>query len=623
MNVRKYYDKIQEKYNLLDGVQELFLYETYLKICKEYFDNNTYNNIAIYGAGCNTKEIVNSAIWKDLKNRVKVIIDNGALEKEILGIPIVKLQDLEKWDIEMVLISSWNYRDEMCLSLNKYFPKMKFFEPYKSVMKILPQIKIPFFEYKWYNKYQWFAKRRKELEKNINGIYKEKLLKELIHGYYAIYDWVDLKDMLFVYNCNNYKDNEKYLCLEKDILDFLTNIQKEIVKRKQTDCLIFIIDSLSKYVVNDMPYLLNWKKKGVSFDNYINEYPSTREVLTSLLTGWHSFKDKIYLDKKIKYEDSELLKIVEKNEIEIKLISATRSANNYSDINYYVQGIDENLLLTEVLFKGIEELLNSKKQQIIIMHSFDTVHPLHWNPISTELAWDVLWEEHKRRFQESVVYTDYILDFYLNLLEKNKGITKIIMGDHGINLETEYAYGVARMPIRGNIGLWDLETISPALMIWNENLKPKVIDKLISTNSFHKILNTIIQNKNIEEVLEENKFLWLEFVPGYDESWLENDIVKSNNYYLGLGMKGIISLQYLYANFEDGTERLFKIFGKELVECNDELELFIDIVGRENYMLCSFPEDLLKESFFKLHNKYYKKIFGDVFNKRGGYSLHN
>ena len=105
-------------------------------------------------------------------------------------------------------------------------------------------------------------------------------------------------------------------------------------------------------------------------------------------------------------------------------------------------------------------MLKSQKCQIIIIHAFDTIHPLHWNPVSTELTWGgTSWEEHKERFGQSVSFTDHILDFYLSLFEGNTKITRIVMGDHGINLETEYAHDIANRPINGNIGLWDMESV--------------------------------------------------------------------------------------------------------------------------------------------------------------------
>ena len=247
------------------------------------------------------------------------------------------------------------------------------------------------------------------------------------------------------------------------------------------------------------------------------------------------------------------------------------------------------------------------------MHAFDTVHPLHWNPISTELGWkDTPWEAHRERFQQSIEFTDTVLDFYLRMLGPNTEISKIVMGDHGINLETEYAHDIADVPIRGNIGLWDMETLSPALMIWKKDWEAESIDQLVSTNSFHRILHAVVQSQDIHAILEDRKFLELEFVPGYDESWLKRAI-KSRNYYLGMGMKGIISLNYIFASFENGTERLFEIQGNKIKECNDKIQVFIGEVGQDNYDSCKFPRDLLKDRFFEKHNQYYGRRLCDSF----------
>lgn len=612
MDIRRAYQELQQKYDLSDGVQELFLYEAYLKVCKEYFAAGRYNRAAVYGAGRNTREIMDSVIWEELKSYVKVIVDNRSQERELQGIPIIREQDLRDYGIEVIFISTWEFRVELSQNITRNFPEIIVFEPYKIAMEKLPQINTAFYTYKGNSKYQWFAERRKELETTDN-VCRQKLLKELIHGYFAIYDWVDLIDTLLLYIHGQYDDIKKYLCFKKDLEGFLGTVQRKIEKRTQGDCLIFLVDALSKYVVDDMPFLSNWKKKGVSFERYINEYPATREVLTALLTGWHPFEDKTYLAKKIKKNDSELLKNIEKEQIEIKFISAAHSAENYSEINGYIDEIKENQLLTEIIFGGIEELLKCKKRQLIIMHAFDTVHPLHWNPISAEIGWkDTPWEAHRERFQQSIEFTDTILDFYLRMLDSNTEISKIVMGDHGINIETEYAHDIADISIRGNIGLWDMQTLSPALMIWKKGWEAESIDQLVSTNSFHRILYAVVQSQDIHAILEARKFLELEFVPGYDESWLKRAI-KSCNYYLGMGMKGIISQNYIFASFENGTERLFEIQGNEITECNDKIQIFISEVGKDNYDSCKFPRDLLKDRFFDKHNQYYGRRLYDSF----------
>ena len=609
MEVRKLYQEIQQKYCLLDGVQELFLYETYLQVCKDFFEGKTYNRIVIYGAGRNTAELMESVIWEQLEDNIVVIVDNACEHRELKGIPIVKEEELKNYEIDVVLISSWNYRLEMTQSLKWIFPDMDVFEPYKYVLEKLPQINVPFFTYKGNYKYQWFATRIKELKSASQDCIRQKLLKELIHGYFSIYDWVDLKKAIMFYGESGYENIEKYRSLNKDVDHFLKVIQDEMERREQGDCIVFLVDALSKYVVEDMTHLSKWKESAVVFDKYINEYPSTREVIMALLTGWHPFEHKTYQSKKIRYNDSTLLKYIKEKNIEIKLVSAARSAANYSEISCYKRGVQEDTLCTEVIFRGVEELLGSEKRQLIILHFYDTIHPLHWNPVSLELVWnmDTSWAKHQKRFWESVAFTDDIINFYLEMFKTNKLITKIVMGDHGINLKTEYAHDIASIPVSGDIGLWDIETLSPALLIWHKDWQPKKICQLVSTSAFYQILYAVFEDQNVYTVLDNKCFLELDFVPGYDESWLKR-VKKSNNYYLGMGAKGLILSEYIFLHFEDNSERLFKICGKSIVESNEELQEFIGIIGRETYDLCKFPKDILKEKIFEQHNKYYGGI---------------
>ena len=127
---------------------------------------------------------------------------------------------------------------------------------------------------------------------------------------------------------------------------------------------------------------------------------------------------------------------------------------------------------------------------------------------------------------------------------------------------------------------------------------------MVSTSAFYQILYAVFEDQNVYTVLDNKCFLELDFVPGYDESWLKR-VKKSNNYYLGMGAKVLILSEYIFLHFEDNSERLFKICGKSIVESNEELQEFIGIIGRETYDLCKFPKDILKEKIFEQHNKYY------------------
>ena len=83
------------------------------------------------------------------------------------------------------------------------------------------------------------------------------------------------------------------------------------------------------------------------------------------------------------------------------------------------------------------------------------------------------------------------------------------------------------------------------------------------------------------------KFLELEFVLGYNESWPER-AVGSNNYYLGTGMKGTMFSNYLLACFENDSEDCFEYVGK-LVDSNDRLNEYVDERGNEIWESYKFP----------------------------------
>ena len=59
---------------------------------------------------------------------------------------------LERYDIDIVFLSSWEYRTQMRQSISKNFPDLVVFDPYEAAKDKLPQINGPFYTYRGNNK---------------------------------------------------------------------------------------------------------------------------------------------------------------------------------------------------------------------------------------------------------------------------------------------------------------------------------------------------------------------------------------------------------------------------------------------------------------------------------------
>jgi hypothetical protein len=179
------------------------------------------------------------------------------------------------------------------------------------------------------------------------------------------------------------------------------------------------------------------------------------------------------------------------------------------------------------------------------------------------------------------------------------------MGDHGINVQTEYCTVINPQPCNNNGAQWDKHIISPELTIKADWIKPGKVDELVSANQFADILFSVVKKEDPRESLKYQKVIPMQFVPGYDEAWI-NLGIKSRNKYLPCGAAGCMSKEYFFLELEDGEELYYRIEGKEIIllESDDEKQRVRDILGDE-IEKNRFPKEILLDPFFERHNKMY------------------
>ena len=357
MNLEERYNRIIKKYRLREETEDLYAVEEYINIWMERTENVSSGSIALYGAGNHTKQLLELLERLEQERKIGYIIDNYSQNETLRGFPIITEEEVAQKGIELVWISSWIYRDELLERTRKNLPQMKVIEPYKFLNERLQQREQREI---WYyaneGKYKWFIKRQKR-KKEASEKEKEKISRQLIAGYFAICDWVDLEEEISRYVQIGYGSSDLYQDLLKDTHKLLKDISDEVREKKSRNYFVYVVDALSKYAVDSMPRISDWKKKCTSFSNYRNEYPATRETLMGLLTGWHPFEDETYQNRQIHHDSSKLLKYMKQTGIGFKFITGNHYLKNFREINQYRNDIYENKILTEAIFHAICEFL--------------------------------------------------------------------------------------------------------------------------------------------------------------------------------------------------------------------------------------------------------------------------
>ena len=610
MKILDLYNDIKEKYELDKGIGELRVIEEYAGIWEKYTKGK--RRVALYGGGENTKTLLKLLTRWNEEYKIACIIDNGNAYIKT-SIPIIKERDLINYDVELIWISSFNYREEIRQSVTKNFESIQYIEPYEILYK---RIKIDrprdIVHFVGENKYRWFSDKLIERQITSDEELKCFISQKLIAGYFCIYDWISLEKEILQYINKGYRDKEKYQSLLLEVKAFIEKVKGQLEARKRDSYLIFLVDALSKYVAADMPHLCEWKKKALEFTEYRNDCPSTREFVTAMFTGWKPFENQTYRNKSIQFTDSELLSYLKENRINIKYMTQnSKHIKNFRNISKYENKKYENTVISEILFNGICELIEDEESQLVVMHTDTTIHPRHLTPITMFMEYNQVTDmrkSHRAYFDVAVKYTDDILHFYTELLNNCDNIAQIIMGDHGIDIDMEYAYAICPSMHENKAAQWSKKLISPELLIYKKGMQMGTNDHLVSSNQFVDILLCMVQGKEFDNILQYKKVIPLELVPGYDREWLDVG-VKSKNYYLAIGASGCMNKKYMYINLETGEEIFYEIINDriELIDDEEYKNRLVAELGKNEIEKNKFPQNILQQDFFYLHNQIYQK----------------
>ena len=612
MTIKEQLNNIKKKYHLDDDIKDLFVNRELADIWYRNTKKIGEKQVIIFGAGGNTKILLRLLIcWREIK-KIKYIYDSHSKVSNLFGIPVFNSLNFDEDKNSLIWISSYRYRKEMKEYLIKNNCKIHYIDPYEILSKHIPgtEKKDIFFQ-TGAMRSLWFSERLKNRDSAISEDERKKITRELIAGYFCIYDWVyffkEVDDYIDIYH----EDSLFYLNLKCEVSNILNNLEKQISDKKD-NIIIFMIDCLSKQVADKMVNLKKWKKNALEFLEYRCEYPGTREVLASLMTGWRPFEDKTYAGRKIEFSDSDILKYIYENNIKIKYLSDDYiEMIDYEKINQYRTKTEENALLSEVFFNGLCELAMSEERQIIIMHCDTTIHYPHMIPTIKYYDYKKLnnpKKAYKEMFKKVSIYTDEILGFYLNILGKNSDNTQIVMGDHGIDVDMEFDSMI--IPKERNSGIrWNGKVFNTALIIKKGGVSISKNTDLISSNQFCKIFYNILLNNALLNNIKMYKSLPIEWVPGWNPDYIQKGF-NGNNYYFGIGACGCMNKKYMFIETEDGEEFYYIYLEDKLKRIYDEKKIQIakKSLGIDEINSNKFPINLMNQEFFESHNRIYNEF---------------
>ncbi|WP_252233976.1 LTA synthase family protein [Clostridium sp. ZS1] len=501
--IYKYFGK-NEKVNTVNPINLI------AKIIKDKCENKKF---AIWGAGEHTIHL-----HKHLSAEIKeaqFIIDNdkNLTGTEILGFKVIHPNDLKKYDIDVILISSYagakGIKKEI-LDMNLSCESVNFYEILEDMGVELqgtffsnPSIYMDLYDLK--------DKYNNTIDKNE----KERYVTELIYLYLKVRDFDSAKMFINEYIQCEFSNKEKIKLLLQDIYNLINEISDELKKRNGKDIILMFLDSLrAKDVYSDnspMKFLNGILKNSLYFKKACSTSIFTNESVPSMLSGNMPFLNSLYKRKTVNEDECSFIKSAINKGFKIKIYASSHW--NIIDGENIQYGEDSNYA-PETLWNAVCDLAESKNEDTLYLLYFcQETHPPHIcgnhsilpkghiTPFTCNDVTDQTQEDYSKQYNESLIYIDNQIRFYFDIITDNT--VKVIFSDHGQLIDR------ALSPLKniGTLAGWNNIRYKVPFIINGKNIIPEENNKLYSMKNFGKVIDGILNdNVNIvnSDIIEVN-----------------------------------------------------------------------------------------------------------------------
>mgnify|MGYP003372749740 FL=1 len=450
--------------------------------------NTIWNNIedvsriAIYGAGNHTMKLFEVVNRYD-KNIV-CIIDNLKPNGEFLGYPLINKEQMEKYNLDEVIISTLGYGKEIKEDIIRRLPNVKIIDIYENLKNIGYDINKPFYYHKLIEKYLVIYEVRNIYKNSKN----EKYLANLIYLYLNIKDFSNAFKYMLEYIDEKYIQYEKIKFLYDKLNKFKLEVKKQLVNKKSRNILMALIDSLrwkDIFEYNNMKYVKSISQKSFNFTNAYTHVPYTSMSILSMITGKTMFDDNI-MNIKMPIDSQNILNGINNNDYSFKYYGNQLQLFTQE---FCSQSRETNI--SQLLWDYICDIYeDNKSQNISIVHIMEVHSPYicgnhKYKPIdfggyaSSYLTDNEIFMQ-KIQYNETLDYVDKQLKYYLDFV--NDETTLIITSDHGMTLEWDIK--------NKNDNQFVEDFIHIPYIVVGDNISPKIEEELISHIDTHKIINT-------------------------------------------------------------------------------------------------------------------------------------
>ena len=525
------FDEIIKKYlpNKYESGNNDLVYSKVYSILRR---NCLNKNVAMWGVGdinniSQTYVAKFLEVFADSLQNTKCVIDaRKELEgKKILGLPIITSSEITKYDIDIILITSYRSRKFIAKEIKLHHPDITYIDVYEELEKTgLPSDVDIFLDN---DKYIDLYDQRMKYNNAVTIEDKKEQFDKLLLMYADIKDIYYMCKMIDECEITDLIYRDKLDRLKKELLNLLETIRNNIYNRK--DIIVWFQDAFRNIDWYDsekkqFKMLNNLSEKSVCFVNSFSTAPVTYESVYSIITGKLPFEGDVYdSDFKFDVEQFEFLNMAVQHGYNIEF---------YTDESFDI--FNPNKKLSTHYKKYVSEIIWAILNKMCDQHDKSALHfayalkELHVpfmcgyfsdKPVKTIFSKMGLeddqtnWKDIKRQFNDCLNYVNEELESFFGLLGEESSI--IVFSDHAHIVYDQYENKPFYL-YYDNVE----KSVKNVFMIYNKKWKPEIHNELVSMIDFNEIACQIYEKDSFE--LPNRKEVYWQYYPVYNKTIREN-----------------------------------------------------------------------------------------------------
>ncbi len=374
--IRKY-EKVLEDFGINNSISEKRTNQIIRKSLHTFCMN--HKNPAIWCFGKHTRMLM-ADFMNEMKN-IKFIIDSSMESIINTGFYIIHPTEIEKNEIDGIIISSYLYKDEIKADLKRHHKTISYLDIYEKLQSEGIVLKSSYFSASHpYSRYQVLNELQVLYQKSFSKESRIKYLKRIIENYVVIKDFQSAIKYTTILSKITNSSRDKML-LEN--LKILYELEKEqISKIDSENVLMLCIDGLRRQDLlgGKLPKLLSWiRRNGYFFENAYSSSTSTYESLMPVYSSNN--------DMRTEYYKKNLL-----SESECPFLNKAREQNRkiffYTDTDLYIDCEEINAngysqTITEKMWDYMKDA-NGENNGLFYIHILYESHYSYVNPYTEE-----------------------------------------------------------------------------------------------------------------------------------------------------------------------------------------------------------------------------------------------